>query len=633
MSQGAPSVSIMTTTSTGARRGSSTAGPVQRAFDELGTPLADVTFVVVDLETTGGSPQGCHITEIGAVKVRGGEVLGELQTLVRPSTPIPAFITLLTGISNTMVADAPPIDSALPVFLEFAQGSVLVAHNAGFDVSFLKAATTRTGQAWPGFAVLDTVRLARQLVHKDEAPDHKLASLARLFRSATTPDHRALHDARATVDVLHGLIARVGNLGVHTLEELTSFSSRVSATTRRKRFLADQMPSAPGVYIFKDGQGRPLYVGTATDLRRRTRTYFTASESRRRMGEMVGLAESITPIVCQTALEAQVRELRLIAEHKPRYNARSRHPEQVLWVKLTVEAFPRLSLVRQVLDDGATYAGPFRSRSAAAEAMAAVHEVVPLRQCTPRLRPDAGASACVLVELGRCGAPCTGQQSPTEYAEVAGRARMALAGDGRSTVRALERRLATLAGAQRFEEAQVVRDRMLALVRAAARSQRLAPLAEAAEIIAAQRRDTGGWEIISVRHGRLAGTTISPPGADPMPYIAAMRQAAEVVHRPTTPAPSAHPEETEVILRWLETPGTRLVDVLGCWTCPVGGAGAARLDLEAAARGWGDPEAAHRAAPARPLDRPEGAVDGLARRDDTTQTGRGTPRGVAILGG
>ncbi len=632
MSQSAPSVSSMTTTSTGARRGDSAAGPVQRTFDELGTPLADVTFVVVDLETTGGSPQGCHITEIGAVKVRGGEVLGELQTLVRPSTPIPAFITLLTGISNTMVADAPPIDSALPAFLEFAQGSVLVAHNAGFDVSFLKAAAAQTGHAWPVCAVLDTVRLARQLVHKDEAPDHKLASLARLFRSATTPDHRALHDARATVDVLHALIARVGNLGVHTLEELTSFSGRVSATTRRKRFLADQMPSAPGVYIFKDGQGRPLYVGTAIDLRRRTRTYFTASEGRRRMGEMVGLAESLTPIVCQTALEAQVRELRLIAEHKPRYNARSRHPEKVLWIKLTTDAFPRLSLVRQVLDDGATYAGPFRSRSAATEAMAAVHEVVPLRQCTARLRPDAGASACVLAELGRCGAPCTGQQSPSEYAEVAGRARMVLSGDGRPTVRALELRLAALAGAQRFEEAQVVRDRMLALVRAAARSQRLAPLAEAAEIVAAHRLETGGWEIISVRHGRLAGTTISPAGADPMPFIAAMCQAAEVVPRPTSPAPSAHPEETEVILRWLETPGTRLVDVHGCWTCPVGGAGAARLDLEVAARGWGDPEAAHRATPAGPLDRPEGAVDGLARPYDPPRAGRDSPRAVAMVG-
>src|SRR5690606_9079188 len=105
---------------------------VQETFDDLGVPLADTTFVVVDLETTGGSPDGSQITEIGAVKVRGGEVLGEFQTLVRPSTPIPPFITVLTGITNQMVASSPRIESVLPAFLEFARGAVLVAHNAGF---------------------------------------------------------------------------------------------------------------------------------------------------------------------------------------------------------------------------------------------------------------------------------------------------------------------------------------------------------------------------------------------------------------------------------------------------------------------------------------------------------------------
>jgi DNA polymerase-3 subunit epsilon len=152
----------------------------------------------------------------------------------------------------------------------------------------------------------------------------------------------------------------------------------------------------------------------------------------------------------------------------------------------------------------------------------------------------------------------------------------------------LQHRLSGLAGAERFEEAQTLRDRMLALVRASARAQRIAPLALAPEIVAARRQEAGGWEVVSVRHGRLAGTTLSPPGADPMPFIEAMRACAEVVARPTAPAPSAHPEETEVILRWLETPGTRLVDVDGAWTCPVGGAGAARGDLEPRARRWGN---------------------------------------------
>ncbi|MDQ6686754.1 MAG: DEDD exonuclease domain-containing protein, partial [Actinomycetota bacterium] len=265
----------------------------QMSFDELGRPLRDLTFCVVDLETTGGSAQGgSMITEIGAVKVRGGEVLGEFATLVNPRSAIPPFIAVLTGITNSMVATAPPIESALPAFLEFAQGCVLVAHNAPFDVGFLRYFAQQQGRPWPRFEVLDTARLARRVVTRDDVPNCKLSSLAVLFGATTTPNHRALADARATVDVLHGLMERLGGLGVHTLEELQTFSARVSSAQRRKRHLAEQLPHSPGVYLFRDEQHRVLYIGTSRDLRTRVRSYFTASETRSRMGEMVGLAAS-----------------------------------------------------------------------------------------------------------------------------------------------------------------------------------------------------------------------------------------------------------------------------------------------------------------------------------------------------
>ncbi len=358
-------------------------------------------FVVVDLETTGTSPDGDAITEIGAVKVRAGEVLGEFQTLVRPSGAIPPFIQVLTGITDAMVADAPRIEAALPAFLEFARGAVLVAHNAPFDVGFLKAAAARHGIDWPRPGVVDTARLARRVLTRDEAPNCRLATLARLFRSTTQPVHRALADARATVDVLHGLLERVGNEGVHSLDELETYSSRVSPAVRRKRHLAEGLPSAPGVYLFLDADGRVLYIGTSRDLRSRVRSYFTASESRTRMAEMVRLAERVQVVPCATALEAEVRELRLIAEHKPRYNRRSRFPERSVWVALTAEPFPRLSVVREVRDDGGAYLGPFGSRRSALDAVAALHEALPLRQCTPRLPAAPGPRST------RRPAPCT----------------------------------------------------------------------------------------------------------------------------------------------------------------------------------------------------------------------------------
>lgn len=553
----------------------------QAAFDDLGTPLQAVTFVVVDLETTGGNAQTSEITEFGAVKVRGGEILGQFQTLVRPATLIPAYISMLTGITDAMVADAPPIEAVLPAFLEFASGAVLVAHNAPFDIGFLKAASARLDIPWPGNQVLDTAQLARQVIPRDEVANHKLSSLATLFSATTTPDHRALHDARATVDVLHGLFARVGNLGVHTLEELASYSKRVTPAQRRKRFLADDLPAAPGVYVFKDEAGKPLYVGTSVNIQRRARQYFTASEQRTRMADMVMLAREITPIVCQTALEASVRELRVIAEHKPRFNRRSRFPERALWLKLTDEPFPRLSIVREVKPDAATYVGPFGSRGQAESAMSAVHEVTPLRQCTTRLPASpSGARACALFDRGRCGGPCIGAQSREDYSAVSERVRAVFSGDVRPTWQLLDERLRELAAAERYEDAAVLRDRLLALVRAASRVQRLEPLARSREVVAALRSPVGGWEIVCVRYGRFAGTVVTPRGIDPMPFVEQLRETAEVVQAPAGPAPAALTEETEKVLTWLEQPGVRIIDVDGQWSCPVHGAGEARDRLE-----------------------------------------------------
>lgn len=560
----------------------------QRSFDELGRPLRQVTFCVVDLETTGGSvADGDRITEIGAVKVRGGEVLGEFQTLVNPHASIPAFIAVLTGITNRMVADAPPVTTALPAFLEFAAGSVLVAHNARFDIGFLKHFATEQELPWPGFEVLDTVKLARHVVTRDEAPNHKLSSLARVFRSGTTPNHRALDDARATVDVLHGLMERLGGLGVHTLEELQAYSSKVTGAVRRKRHLAEHLPHAPGVYLFRDAREQVLYVGTSRDLRRRVRSYFTASEKRTRIGEMVQIATSVQGIECRTALEAQVRELRLIAEHKPPYNRRSRHPEKVTWLKLTREAWPRLSLVRRVLDDDADYVGPFSSRAAAESSLAALHEVFPIRQCTERLARQPSRSACVLAEMHRCLAPCDGSIDALSYAALVRQLQDTLLHDPDDLVELVLAKMSALAADERFEEAARHRDRLADFIRGSARTQRLAALTGCPEVIATRREEHAGarphWAVHVIRFGRLAAAGVIPPGADAVAYVDQLRASAETVLPTLGPTPAASAEETERILRWLEAPGVRLVDVTGEWTCPVAGAG--RHDGLVGARG------------------------------------------------
>ncbi len=568
--------------------------PLQLSLDELGEPLRATTFVVVDLETTGGAANGRDgITEIGAVKVRGGQVEGEFQTLVDPGVAIEPFVAVLTGITDSMVCGAPTIAAAVPAFLEFARGSVLVAHNAPFDVGFLKAACAQLALPWPGFAVVDTAVLARRVLTRDEVPNCKLATLAPFFRAATAPNHRALSDARATVDVLHGLIERLGNLGVHSLPELRSFTAQVTEAQRRKRHLADGLPTGPGVYVFRDGQGRPLYVGTSRSIRSRVRQYFVSSETRSRMGEMVGLAERVDPIECAHALEAQVRELRLIAAHKPRYNRRSKFPERAVWLKLTLEPFPRLSIVRDRRADGASYLGPLRSQRQAEAVRDAVHDAVPLRQCSDRLSLRRFVrAACVLAGIGRCSAPCEGGSTPEQYAALVGLVAAAWAGDVRPLVGPLEAKLADLAATQRYEQAGVVRDRIASVVRACARMQRLTALQAVAELVAARPDGHGGWELSVVRAGRLAAAGHAGRGTPPWPVIDALRATADVVD----PDHEALAEETECVLRWLEEPGTRLAWASDPWAMPAHGAGGLRAYL-AANRAGTDPFADRRRLP------------------------------------
>ncbi|MBL7500659.1 DEDD exonuclease domain-containing protein [Frankia sp. CNm7] len=580
--------------------------PRQGSLDELGRPLRDVTFVVFDLETTGTGPSTAEITEFGAVKVHGGEVVAEFATLVRTTDGVPPLITVLTGITDAMLAEAPPLAEVLPAFLEFIRGSVLVAHNAGFDLSFLKAACERVGYPVPTWEHLDTAKLARRVVTRDESPDNKLSSLARLFRARTEPCHRALADARATVDVLHGLFERLGNLGVTTLEDVHEYSARVSPAQRRKRTLADDLPTGPGVYLFRDGSGRVLYVGKSASVRTRVRTYFTASETRTRMAEMVAAAERVDAISCAHALEAEVRELRLIAEHKPPYNRRSRFPERVVFLRLTDEPFPRLSMVRAVRADGATYLGPFRDVNGAELAAEALLEAVALRRCGGRLSPRRPSPACALADLGKCGAPCDGRQSVDEYAVLVAAAREAITGAPDIVVAAAHRRMRSLAEQERYEEAALTRDRMAGFVRAAARQQRLAALGAIAELVGAVPTAERGWDLAVVRHGRLAAAATVARGVDPRPWVDAVVATAETVRPGPGPTPAASAAEMERIERWLSSPGARLVQLTGTWAWPA--AGSARAAAELPAPPPADPRTSHRTThqpgePRRPLHR------------------------------
>jgi len=238
--------------------------PRQRSLDEAGRPLSEVTFVVVDLETTGTSPATCAITEVGAVKLKGGQCLGRFQTLVNPGVAIPPQITDLTGITDSMVGPAPLIEPVLASLIEFVGDAVVVGHNVRFDVSFLDAARIRAGLPKMGNPVVDTCSLARRLV-RDEVRDCRLGTLARQLRLSHQPTHRALDDALATGELLHYLLERAGTLGVLGLDDLLSLPQMTGHPEAGKLRLTTRLPRSPGVYLFRDAVGHVLYVGRAAN--------------------------------------------------------------------------------------------------------------------------------------------------------------------------------------------------------------------------------------------------------------------------------------------------------------------------------------------------------------------------------
>lgn len=519
----------------------------QGTFDDLGTPLVDTTFVVVDLETTGGSPERDAITEIGAVKVRSGAVLGTFQTLVDPGRAVPPTITVLTGITTSMVSRAPRIEAVLGQFVDFVADAVVVGHNVRFDLGFLQTALDAEDRPRLTAPTLDTVALARRLV-RDEVPDCRLGTLADRLRLAHRPNHRALDDALATADLLHLLIERARSYGVTGLDDLLSLSGMAGHPQSAKLRLTERLPRRPGVYLFRDRGGRVLYVGKATNLRGRVRSYFS-TDDRRKVGALLRDAAPIDHKVCPSTLEASVLEARLIRALEPRYNSHGTRWRRYPYLKLTLdEPFPRLSVVRSTRDDRGLYLGPLRSGRQARSAVEAIEAVVPLRRCSARLRTRDGVvvptrpAPCASAQLGVATCPCAGDVTSGEYSLHVQRVVDGLTGRPETLIGPLRERMEALARCERFEEAAAARDRLTDLVDVLTRSRRMDALRSCRRLLV----EVDSGEVAELRHGVL--WQMWPPDAEDR--LTSVARSVEM-QPATTPAPG-------------EPLGRELADELSC---------------------------------------------------------------------
>ena len=206
----------------------------------------DGDYVVFDIETTGFSPVNNRIIEIGAVKVRGGDVTERFSTFVNPQVPIPFEIEKLTGIRDDMVKDAPLIQEVLPQFLEFCEGCVLVAHNAGFDMSFINEAARRQGLP-AEHTVVDTVGIARVLLPNQSK--HTLDAVAKTLNISLENHHRAVDDAECTAWIFVKFIRMLKERGVETLAQVNALGADSPDVVKK-------MPSYHAIILAKNDLGR-----------------------------------------------------------------------------------------------------------------------------------------------------------------------------------------------------------------------------------------------------------------------------------------------------------------------------------------------------------------------------------------
>lgn len=529
----------------------------QLRFDQRGTPLHDATFVVVDLETSGLRPATDAITEIGAVKICGGEIIGEFASFVQIDTPLSAHITALTGITDQMLAAAPPLTAVLPQFLSFSADCTLVAHNAPFDLGFLRDAVA-TIYAEPFTPqTVDTVRLARRILG-DEVHNFRLATLAQRFRSPVLPDHRALSDARATVHVFHALIERAAGFGATTVEDLIELSRTHTARHTGQRSLVADAPHAPGVYRFIGANNDTLYIGKATDLKQRLRSYFT-TDPRRRITTLVRETTAVRWHVTPTVLDAEIRELRAIMTEQPRFNVQHRYPQRHVDVALTDEAFPRVKIVTH--DPNATNVwrvGPFASHRSAARFVTALNDTTGLRACSMPIRRAQNHPCCIRKALGLCPAPCDATVDRDTYQQTVAAARSAFT-DPTPLLDKLRAMMTQCAGDHRFEDASERRDTLHGLAFALWQIRILTAVRNAGTVCALRHTDAG-TETVLCHDGALVATAAH---AGQLTAGEAMSWA-DTIDVPPALAPPTR-AETLLIASWLFTANTVLI----CATNPL----------------------------------------------------------------
>jgi DNA polymerase III subunit epsilon len=378
----------------------------------LEQPLAGTEFLAVDTETNGLPGERCELTEVGCVLVGGGELHERWSSLVGVAQPLGRGIQRFTGISQAMVDGAPAPEDVLPELERRLRGRVLVAHSARFDDRVLRQAFARAALTWPDPPVICTVALARRFAPLQRR--RGLAALAGALAIEVDEVHRALPDAETCARVFCALFGRLC-ANATTLGEALALLRPLRVKPRKRiasrRPDLSPLPKDPGVYLFRDADGHPVYVGKSVCLRTRARAHFAQPST------WTGEAEVVDYQTTESELGALLLEHRLIRALRPPGNVRGKaEPDGFVYLRCRLDiAFPILEVAREPAAGHAICIGPVQGRAALAELVEQLNSLFGLRHCGRALRRRPHPSA--YGQMGRCLSPCLGDLDPNLYRE------------------------------------------------------------------------------------------------------------------------------------------------------------------------------------------------------------------------
>ena len=536
--------------------------------------IATAEFLVVDTETNGLAGDACELTEVGAVLVGGGELHDRWSSLVRCHRPLGRGIQRFTGITQEMLAGAPGLEEVLPPLRQLLEDRVLVAHNAPFDRRVLKRAFELIGLEWPNPPVLCTAALARRLLPLQRRRGLGVLADALGIEVATT--HRALADAETCARVLCALFPRLcaNALTIADAVAISGRRRRRAGSGRKRRIPAlapppaldfADLPKDPGVYLFRDDQGRVLYVGKSVSIRSRARAHFAPSS--------VPAAWTVQATVVDyqstnSELGALVLENRLIKRHRPPGNIRlTRRDERLCYIRCRLDIpFPILEVASAPAAGHAVTIGPLRGRRLAHELVEQLDSLFGLRHCGRRLQIREHPSA--YGQMGRCLSPCLGDLDPNLYRRRLDEALRLFLGeaDGRDRLLAhVRRQMREAAAKQHYERAAWLRRRLRRLT---VILERLGGALEATHVraklvLAAHPVDEARQDAFWLAGGRLVDWGPAPEDTEALERLgqAALRRAARAgelgAHVPPDEVDelriiatylASHPETTQVML-------------------------------------------------------------------------------------